>query len=404
MPGVYPWIHCSIQVLLLGSLVAVLIALRLRVPENLNFLKVRRERAQIDRRGRGREGGGHGAGTAGAGTAMAVADGANTAAAAPAGDGGGLPGGVSTSACCFACAPPPVIRPGEAHRFEGHPEPKGCKKAVRLLSIGRLWTTPSRAHVTNVEDYTGAVGELFAVVAASSWALTAVFQPDLMESNALKDRLGYNNVCVGFDSAPANVLAAFLWCLIAHYNARYVELDIVRLDLNWEMAENGCNRIPLWKYRFIYFSDVWQGLAYVAFVGVFVLNPATRQVSHAYFWHSVCFLQLLPAVLLQKTGTLLERHSRMTRGQLCFYFTFVAWTVLYILYLLVSYQVYYAGGKTGEDPYFSWWLGMLLDYGWLLMLCTSNQFLPAEDLIVTSNILDDSNLRTDDVDGASHNL
>jgi len=77
-------------------------------------------------------------------------------------------------------------------------------------------------------------------------------------------------------------------------------------------------------------------------------------VPHAYFWHSVCFLQLIPAICMNKAGTLLERHTRMTKFQFWFYVVFVSWTVIYVLFLLVSYYIYNAEGRTGEDPGMVW--------------------------------------------------
>ena len=108
------------------------------------------------------------------------------------------------------------------------------------------------------------------------------------------------------------------------------------------------------------------------FIGVFVINPNTNPMPNAYFWHSVCFLQLIPAICFNKAGTLLERRNTMTRSHFIFYVVFVVWTIVYVTYLLVSYYVYWAEGRTGVDPLLPWWVGVILDYGWLLLLLRSN--------------------------------
>jgi len=169
---------------------------------------------------------------------------------------------------------------GGIFHYDGEPEYAGfCVKCFRQLSFGRLMTQKSRTRVLNPEDYSGAVGELFAVVIAMSWTLTLIFEPDIVKKNVLRDRLGYNNVCVGFDAYPANVFAAFFWALVVFFICRYAELDIMRLDLNWEMGDKNKNQIPLWKYRFVYISNIWLGLAYAFFIGCFVINPGYSPVS-----------------------------------------------------------------------------------------------------------------------------
>jgi hypothetical protein len=57
------------------------------------------------------------------------------------------------------------------------------------------------------ERYLEAAGETFILMLLVSWALTAAFNPAILADNKLRDRVGYNNLCVGFDSPPARYVA-----------------------------------------------------------------------------------------------------------------------------------------------------------------------------------------------------
>jgi hypothetical protein len=61
-----------------------------------------------------------------------------------------------------------------------------------------------------------AAGDSLFLVLAISWILTMIFIPSAAADNPLKARgLGYNILCVGWDFAPANYVAAVLWITVA---------------------------------------------------------------------------------------------------------------------------------------------------------------------------------------------
>ena len=78
------------------------------------------------------------------------------------------------------------------------------------------------------EKYLEAAGECFILMIGVSWALTMAFNPDVTRDNKLLDRVGYNNMCVGFDSPPARYVAMPLQVLMAYLAARYASLDTTR--------------------------------------------------------------------------------------------------------------------------------------------------------------------------------
>ncbi|CAE7172060.1 KIN10 [Symbiodinium pilosum] len=72
----------------------------------------------------------------------------------------------------------------------------------------RAQAAPGKAIVLNPEDYAAASGELLVIAMVLSWILTYFFAPEIIKDNELKRRVGYNNLCVGWDEAPAKYVAA----------------------------------------------------------------------------------------------------------------------------------------------------------------------------------------------------
>ncbi|CAJ1457644.1 unnamed protein product [Effrenium voratum] len=62
--------------------------------------------------------------------------------------------------------------------------------------------------IMNPEEYAAAAGELLVISIIISWILTYFFNYGIIADNQLKRRLGYNNLCVGWDEPPAQLVAA----------------------------------------------------------------------------------------------------------------------------------------------------------------------------------------------------
>merc|ERR1712032_1564692 len=69
--------------------------------------------------------------------------------------------------------------------------------------------------------YLKAGSEVFAFLIAGSWLLTYLYNPGTIEDNPLKRRIGYNNLCVGYDTPPAKYFAFFLWPVSTYFNIRF---------------------------------------------------------------------------------------------------------------------------------------------------------------------------------------
>ena len=50
--------------------------------------------------------------------------------------------------------------------------------------------------------------EILTATMISCWIITLIFNPQVIDDNPLKDRLGYNDFCVGWDVMPASIVGS----------------------------------------------------------------------------------------------------------------------------------------------------------------------------------------------------
>lgn len=82
------------------------------------------------------------------------------------------------------------------------------------------------------ERYLEAFFEQFILSMIIAWTLTCLYNPDIISRNRLRDIVGYNNVCVGFDSEPARSVMVPMFCFQSYLGIRYVHLDSMRAEIH----------------------------------------------------------------------------------------------------------------------------------------------------------------------------
>eukprot|EP00438_Fugacium_kawagutii_P028371 Skav224999 [mRNA] locus=scaffold765:102197:111661:- [translate_table: standard] len=106
------------------------------------------------------------------------------------------------------------------------------------------------------ERWLEATGECFVLCIGVSWLVTAMFNPgSIFRDNILRSIVGYNNLCVGFDSVPARYVAMPLLVMQAVLAARYSYLDTIRLKatrhyLTWCQFQLGYWANTVWMACF----------------------------------------------------------------------------------------------------------------------------------------------------------
>ena len=73
-----------------------------------------------------------------------------------------------------------------------------------------------------------ASGELFFSGVGVAWVVTLACEAWYIDGNELKKRIGYNNVCVGFDMPPASYVAMPVLVISSAMGIAYVWMDTQR--------------------------------------------------------------------------------------------------------------------------------------------------------------------------------
>lgn len=132
----------------------------------------------------------------------------------------------------------------------------------------------------NPEEYASAGGELLVLTMIISWALTYFFNPTVIEANALKERVGYNNLCVGWDTAPARYAAAPLFAVIIFLECRYMQLDYWRAELDKSLSSAQRSAVG--------YANFFNALSWFGSIGIFSINPSDWATGH-----TLSFVQLV---------------------------------------------------------------------------------------------------------------
>lgn len=116
------------------------------------------------------------------------------------------------------------------------------------------------------EAFLKAAGEMLFVLILTCWILTAIFNPDIFHDNPMIVRIGYNNLCIGFDSPPATYVGMVLFCPCVYLLLRYSFTDMERTSLVRE-------RLTSRQVSFSYATDAMMAISICVFGLVFVISP-----------------------------------------------------------------------------------------------------------------------------------
>jgi hypothetical protein len=215
--------------------------------------------------------------------------------------------------------------------------------------------------------YLKAAGEGLFLTLLVSWIITFIFNPSIIRENPLKTRLGYNNLCVGWDSAPAAYIAVVLWIAVGYLGLRFAYMNQLRFSL--DPAPN----------TFGVVANVCYGIGLCVFTLVLVIPP-----TQSVWMHSIPFIGYIWARFLIVWALFLEDWGTVTaRGKIFLYFYAFVSAVLPIIYL--SEYAYYA--HYGAKSHWPYQITFGLDYAWFACLALTAKFLPSAIVIHQSFLL-----------------
>merc|ERR1719419_1462410 len=132
----------------------------------------------------------------------------------------------------------------------------------------------------NPDVYLIASGENLFLTICISWILGLIFNLENIKNNPLRDRLGYNNVCVAWDEPPALYFAAVLFQGTAYCAVRYAILDFTRSAID----DSTSTAIS----RFVQACNMLYAVSTASVCLIFVVTPNWNPV-----WHTISFGQFV---------------------------------------------------------------------------------------------------------------
>lgn len=226
------------------------------------------------------------------------------------------------------------------------------------------------------EKFLEATGECFVLCIFVSWFMTSIFNPGIYRDNILRSIVGYNNLCVGFDSPPARYVAMPLLVFQGYLAVRYSYFDTIRLNAMRE----GMHPAKFWVG---YVSNM-------IFAGWMCCFPMLLVVTAGFeSWlstelHLFLFLGTLIIMWFMIAGNFFEAPE-ITGSSKVWFFLFTAHTVLLPVVGVIDVLNFYPDLPADQlqtirynkpSPPVPWPLTAYLDFGWFALLMLAVVFLP----------------------------
>eukprot|EP00928_Gymnodinium_smaydae_P047605 TRINITY_DN3178_c0_g1_i1.p1 TRINITY_DN3178_c0_g1~~TRINITY_DN3178_c0_g1_i1.p1 ORF type:complete len:774 (-),score=49.24 TRINITY_DN3178_c0_g1_i1:97-2418(-) len=221
--------------------------------------------------------------------------------------------------------------------------------------------------------YLHAVDEYLGIMTGAAWLISYLFNPGLLESNPLRDRLGYNNICVAWDAPPAQYIICVVAGLFAYLGLRYAWMSIIRTCASWKGLAPSVRFLSLT-------GDLVYAFGFCCFLMIFPLTPFISA-----FQHTLIFFTFITCrALFVLSRFVLDRATATTRGWIfCAIYTAVSiGGVINVFIGFTRYDVAFASGHKHLHPMLP--LGTritaFMDYLWIFMSVFTSRFLPTSCL------------------------
>jgi len=228
------------------------------------------------------------------------------------------------------------------------------------------------------ERFLEATGECFVLCIGASWVCTSIFNPGIYKDNILRSIVGYNNLCVGFDSPPARYVAMPLLVLQAVLASRYSYLDTLRLKATREHLSGK-------QFWFGYIINTFFALWMMCFPMLLVITAEFDSWSSTKI-HLYLFMGTLFVMWLMIAGNVYEAdEADVDCGTKVWFGLFTAHTLLLPVVGIIDVMGFGVGLSPDQiytiryvhpHPPVPWPITAYLDYGWFLLLLLTVIFLP----------------------------
>jgi len=197
-------------------------------------------------------------------------------------------------------------------------------------------------------------------------------------SRSLSCRIGYNNVCVGFDMPPASYVAMPVLALSVAMGCVYSWMDTQRGYL--QLASREINQK---EFNFTYWSNMSFCFSLSLIPLIMVMTPQANAWGHLllFIQHIVIKTMIVSANFYEAWDQVSPKSKKWFWG--CWTVSTVYPALLIINFAYASHQIRKAGieenelaGLEGFEPLIPWWITMFFDLSWFAFLATTSRFLP----------------------------
>ena len=231
----------------------------------------------------------------------------------------------------------------------------------------RLWSRLDHPEIRPAL-YLSAAGEAMAITLGVSAIITTVGNPSVLAHNALKDRFGYSNFCVMFDTAPGSYFAAPMLSLVAYFIMQYVVADSLRSQL---LLVDG--RMTTFRYRLSTSANLLFGLSGLLLPVLLVFPP-----NQSFWIHVSIFMNFMICQWFCFLVNVLEDESLPVRIQ-AFLFAYTTITFSLTLMLIataIDYDINHPPRQLVSPV-----ILQILDYLWFVCQLMMVSSLPASPAI-----------------------
>ena len=281
-------------------------------------------------------------------------------------------------------------------------------KLSQSLALIQLASTCARdSRLLHPNLYLKAAGETIFCTLLISWCLTSIYHPEVLIKNVLKDRLGYNNPCVGWDFAPGSYVGLVGCIIVVYFVWSYVKFDIRRIHLRHASIttqqsppSSAASSTPTTSSTsttppstskshsklsiFTIVVDLIYACQVTLFPLIFLIGPTDSNWNG----HTFLFMQ----VIIGRYLVCLAAYwnvSKRTYQHLFFIVFYGFISISFPVLVYISFSTYSNENRTGYSPVIPPWILGSFDAAWFLCLILTNKLLPVGTALFSSYDLSD---------------
>ncbi|GFH58802.1 hypothetical protein CTEN210_15278 [Chaetoceros tenuissimus] len=234
-----------------------------------------------------------------------------------------------------------------------------------------LWRDPEN-RIQDPNTYLQASGEVIAMTLVICWILSYIFNPDVFEHNPLKERLGYNDLCVGWDTMPANIVGVAGTTIGCYLSLRFVSLNHTRTELLQDSISDRTKRYVQFTSKIFGFSAAMMPI-------IFVIKP-----TDSVYGHSLPFMLFIASSAAVLLGRFLVFQHELSQVKAVYITLYCIVSFLFPIILIAEYIYFSVNGMKSPWP---GTITMIVDYSWFLLMTVMPFMLPKDIVLIRKHEL-----------------